>query len=79
MQPGQSPQREDVPQNLPQDVSMTHYVILKEYERRTRKSKDVAKYLSMDKKEVKKETNALVGNGYLSKKNNELTSKALNL
>lgn len=44
----------------------------------SRKPKDVAKILSMDKKAVENETNIRRGNGYLTK-DNRLTTKGLNI
>lgn len=62
---------------LPQDMTNAQYTILSTYRRGTRKPKDIAKALSMDKKSVENETNILRQNGYLTK-DNKLTTKGLN-
>ena len=61
---------------LPQDVTMSQFSILSAYHNGQRRSKDVAKILSMDKRSVEMETGVLRKNGYLSK-NNLLTTKGL--
>ena len=63
---------------LPADINRVQYRILTSFYQGSRKPKDVAEQLSMDKTEVGKETTALVNNGYLTKKN-RLTSKGLEL
>ena len=70
-------QPNEVREKLPEDMTGSQYVILKQFEN-LRKPKDVAKVLSMDRKEVEKETDTLIAKGYLSK-NKKLTSKALDL
>jgi len=67
-----------VPENLPNDITRTQYVILKQYRNGVGNPKEVAKRLSMDKKEVEKETAALKTNGYLTKKT-KLTTKSMEL
>ena len=64
------------PVNLPSDISRPQYLILAKYQQGFGKPKDVAKTLSMDKKQVEKETDSLRATGYLTEKN-KLTSKAL--
>jgi hypothetical protein len=66
-----------VPRSLPPDMTMSQYTILSTYQGGRRKSKDVAKILSMDKRSVESETNVLRNNGYLTK-NNSLTTKGFN-
>ena len=65
------------PRSLPQDMNMAQYTILSTLRGGRRKPKDIAKALSMDKKEVERETATLRTNGYLTK-NNLLTTKGLN-
>ena len=65
------------PRTLPQDMTNSQFTILSTYRRGTRKPKDIAKALSMDKKAVENETNILRQNGYLTK-DNKLTTKGLN-
>lgn len=62
---------------LPKDMTNAQFTILSTYRRGTRKPKDIAKALSMDKKSVENETNILRQNGYLTK-DNKLTTKGLN-
>lgn len=64
------------PVNLPNDMTRSQYLILTKYQQGFGKPKDVAKSLSMDKKQTEKETNVLKTNGYLTGKN-KLTSKAV--
>jgi hypothetical protein len=71
-------QQNAVPENLPADITKTQYIIMKRYSNGLKNAKDVAKSLSMDKKEVEKETDALKSHGYLAK-NGKLTGKALEL
>jgi len=66
-----------VPRSIPQDMTMAQYTILSTLRGGRRKPKDVAKALSMDKKEVEREAAILRTNGYLTK-NNLLTTKGLN-
>jgi hypothetical protein len=63
---------------LPADINKVQYRILTSFSQGSRKPKEVAEQLSMDKVEVGKETSSLVSNGYLTKKN-RLTSKGLEL
>ena len=63
---------------LPADINRVQFRILTSFSQGSRKPKEVAEQLSMDKVEVGKETAALVSNGYLTKKN-RLTSKGLEL
>ena len=65
------------PRTLPQDMTNSQFTILSTYRQGTRKPKDIAKALSMDKKAVENETNILRQNGYLTK-DNKLTTKGLN-
>ncbi|HVH16319.1 MAG TPA: hypothetical protein VNA15_11465 [Candidatus Angelobacter sp.] len=65
------------PRTLPQDMTMSQFTILSTCRRGSRKPKDIAKALSMDKKAVENETNILRRNGYLTK-DNKLTTKGLN-
>lgn len=64
------------PANLPGDLTRSQYMVLSKYQLGFGKPKDVAKSLSMDKKQVEKETDSLRASGYLTGKN-KLTSKAL--
>jgi predicted transcriptional regulator len=64
------------PLNLSSDLTRAQFLILTKYQQGFAKPKDIAKHLSMDKKQVEKETNSLRSNGYLSGKN-KLTSKGL--
>ena len=64
------------PANLPNDMTRSQYLILSKYQQGFGKPKDVAKSLSMDKKQVEKETDSPKATGYLTGKN-KLTSKAL--
>jgi len=65
-----------VPRSLPPDMTNAQYTILSTFRAGRRKPKDIAKALSMDKKEVERETTILRTNGYLTK-NNLLTTKGL--
>ncbi len=65
-----------VPRSLPPDMTNAQYTILSTLRGGRRKPKDIAKALSMDKKEVERETAILRTNGYLTK-NNLLTTKGL--
>jgi hypothetical protein len=64
------------PLNLPSDMTRAQFLILTKYQQGFAKPKEIARHLSMDKRQVEKETNALKSNGYLSEKN-KLTSKGL--
>jgi len=66
----------NIPKTLPPDFTKSQYLILSQVSLGYSKPKDIAKFLFMDKKEVKKEMVALKANGYLTK-GNKLTSKAL--
>ncbi|MGI0014851.1 MAG: hypothetical protein ACREBU_15635 [Nitrososphaera sp.] len=63
---------------LPSDINKVQFKILSSYYDGSKKPKEVAERLSMDKTEVEKETAALISNGYITKKN-RLTSKGLEL
>lgn len=65
------------PRTLPQDMTMSQFTILSTCRRGTRKPKEIAKSLSMDKRAVENQTNILRQNGYLTK-DNKLTTKGLN-
>ena len=65
-----------VPIALPADLTKSQFFVLKTCRQGHAKSKDLAKALSMDRKEVDKEIFTLQTNGYLTK-SNKLTSKAL--
>ena len=67
-----------VPITLPSDLTKSQFLVLKTCRQGHSKSKDLAKTLSMDKKEVEKEIFTLQTNGYLTK-SNKLTSKALGI
>jgi predicted transcriptional regulator len=62
--------------NLRSGMTRSQLLILTKYPQGFGKPKDIAKNLSMDKKQVEKETNALRTNGYLTTKN-KLTTNAL--
>lgn len=66
------------PMNLPSDMTRSQFLILTKYQQGLGKPKDVAKRLSLDKKQVEKETTALKTNGYLTGKN-KLTTKGLEI
>jgi DNA-binding MarR family transcriptional regulator len=63
-------------EKIPQDLTKGQYTILKIRRQGYGKPKDIAKYLSMDKREVEKEIDVLKGHGYLTK-DGKLTSKGL--
>src|SRR3989304_4883009 len=63
-------------ENVPQDLTKGQYTILKVRRQGHSKPKDIAKSLSMDKREVEKEIDVLKAHGYLTKEG-KLTSKAL--
>jgi len=58
-------------------MTASQYTILSTYRGGHRKPKDIAKILSLDKRSVEAETDALRKNGYLTK-DNLLTTKGLN-
>jgi predicted transcriptional regulator len=64
------------PLNLPSDMTRAQFLILTKYQQGFAKPKDIARHLSMDKRQIEKETNALKSNGYLTERN-KLTSKGL--
>ena len=63
---------------LPPDMNKVQYRILTSFYQGSKKPKDVAELLSMDKAEIEKEMATLANNGYITKKN-RLTSKGLEL
>ena len=65
-----------IPQTLPADLTTSQFLVLKTCRQGHSKPKELAKALSMDKKEVEKEIFSLRTNGYITK-SNKLTSKAL--
>lgn len=67
-----------MPEKLPADITKTQYMILKTFQQGYRNPKDIEKQLSLDRKEIEKETVALKNNGYLTK-DNKLTSKGLEI
>lgn len=62
--------------DLPSDMTRSQFLILTKYQQGFGKPKDIAKHLSMDKKQVEKETSTLRTNGYLTGKN-KLTTKGV--
>jgi hypothetical protein len=56
------------PVNLPSDMTRSQFLILTKYQQGFGKPRDIAKHLSMDKKQVEKETSVLRTNGYLTEK-----------
>ena len=64
------------PQKLPDDITSVQFMILKSIQQGNKKSKEIEKMLSMDKKEIEKEIPVLKTNGYITK-DNKLTSKGL--
>src|SRR2546427_11557181 len=64
------------PQKLPHDITNVQFMILKSIQQGYKKSKKIEKMLSLDKKEIEKETAVLKTNGYLTN-DNKLTSKGL--
>jgi len=63
---------------LPADINKVQFKILSSFYSGSKKPKEVADRLSMDKRAVEKETMALMNSGYITKKN-RLTSKGLEL
>ena len=61
---------------MPSDMTRSQFLILTKYQQGFGKPRDIAKRLSMDKKQVEKETNVLRTSGYLTGKN-RLTSKGI--
>ena len=74
--PGMMGAQQSAPVSLPQDLTRSQFVVLRCFRQGYKNSKEIGKYLSMDKNDVEKETSVLRTNGYLSK-DNKLTSKAL--
>jgi hypothetical protein len=66
-----------VARELPSDITKPQFA-LNSYRQGHKNPKEVAKALSMDKKEVERMTNSLVSSGYLTKEN-KLTEKSLGL
>ncbi len=62
--------------SLPTDLTKSQFHILSTCRQGFSKSKDLAKRLAMDKREVEKEISTLQANGYLTR-SNQLTSKSL--
>ena len=71
-------QQGSVPENLPQDITKTQFIILRQFRNNSAKAKDIAKSLSMDRKDVEAHISTLKSNGYLTNKG-KLTSKAMEL
>jgi hypothetical protein len=63
---------------LPEDITASQFVILKQARMGNSKSKSIAKNLSMDKKDVENQLIALKTNGYLSG-NSKVTTKGMDL
>jgi hypothetical protein len=63
---------------LPDDITKIQYTVLKLFHQGYKNSKDIAKQLSMDNKEVQKQWDALITSGYLTK-DKKMTSKAIEL
>ena len=68
----------NVPEKLPGDITKVQYMILRSFHQGSANPKDIEKYLSMDRKEIGKERDVLIANGYLTK-NDKLTSKGLDV
>jgi hypothetical protein len=67
-----------LPESLPQDLTKSQYVILRTIRNGQTKIGDIAKSLSMDKRDVENGVSTLKNNGYLSSKN-KLTTKGLDV
>jgi len=63
---------------LPADLTRAQFVLLNSYRQGYKNPKDVARALSMDKKELETMTKSLISAGYLTKEN-KLTGKSLEL
>ena len=63
---------------LPEDITASQFVILRQTRMGNSNPKNIAKNLSMDKKEVENELNALRTHGYLTS-NSKVTSKGMDL
>ena len=63
---------------LPEDITASQFVILKQARMGNSKPKNIAKTLSMDKKDVETQLNTLRTNGYLTS-NSKLTPKGMDL
>lgn len=63
---------------LPDDISQTQYVILKQFRTGISKPKNIAKNLAMEKEEVENQIGFLKTNGYITA-NNKLSPKAVEL
>ena len=63
---------------LPSDITKPQFALLSSYRQGYKNPKEVAKALSMDKKEVERMTDSLVSSGYLTKES-KLTEKSLGL
>lgn len=63
---------------LPSDLTKSQFVLLRSYRQGYKNPKEVAKALTMDRKEVESLTSGLVSSGYLTREN-KLTSKSLEL
>jgi hypothetical protein len=75
---GGAPFQSSAPQTLPSDITKSQFVVLSHYRRGFKNPKEIGEELSMDNKEVEKETVTLKGNGYLTQEG-RLTSKAMEL
>jgi len=73
---GIAPSGMNVPEKLPPDLARAQFMILRLIRLGMGKPKDIAKYLSLDEKEVEKELGFMKANGYITK-DNKLTIKAL--
>ena len=67
-----------VPQVLPSDITKSQFVVLRHYRQGMKNPRKIGNALSMDRREVERETTALMGNGYLTQQG-RLTSKAMEL
>jgi hypothetical protein len=68
----------DIPESLPLDITKSQYIILRMFRSGQKKTGDIAKSLSMEKRDVEGGIITLRNNGYLSS-NNKLTTKGLNV
>lgn len=68
----------NIPATLPPDLTVVQYMILKTVQKGYKNAKDLEKILSVNKREIEKERDTLVTNGYLAK-DYDLTSKGLEI
>jgi DNA-binding MarR family transcriptional regulator len=71
-------QQGNIPESVPEGLSKTQFVILRQLKAGVKNPKEIGKRLSMDKKDIESQIDDLKAKGYVTK-DNKLTTKSMDI